>query len=49
MKPLCKIKKQEFEKLAPVIRSMVLAPKFICRKCLRAASEKKVLCKPEKL
>jgi hypothetical protein len=49
MKTLCKIKKQEYDKFYPVVRSLVMAPKFICRKCLRVASDKKALCKPEKL
>lgn len=49
MKTLCKIKKQEYEQCLPMVRNIVRAPKYLCRKCLRAASEKKALCKAEKL
>jgi hypothetical protein len=49
MKALCKIRRNEYDKLLPKIRKLVVKPKFICVKCLRAASEKKLLCKPEKL
>ena len=49
MKTLCKIRKKEYETLLPVIKGIVRVPKYLCRKCLRAAAEKSALCKPEKL
>lgn len=49
MKSLCKIKRSEYDDLLPKIRKLVGNPQYICKKCLRAASEKKLLCKPDKL
>ncbi len=49
MKTLCKIKRQEFDTLLPEIVQLVQKPKYLCKKCLRAASQKKVLCKAVRL
>jgi len=49
MKSLCKIKTKGHDALDPAVRSLLLEPKYYCHKCLRAAAEKKALCKPEKL
>jgi hypothetical protein len=48
-KTLCDFSKSDIEKFDKEIRLLVKKPKFICKKCLRASSEKKYLCKPTKL
>lgn len=49
MKTLCKIRPKEYEAMMPQIKSIVSAPKYLCKKCLRVASEKGALCKAIKL
>ncbi len=46
---LCKVRPSEMEALQPKLRKLLKKPKYMCRKCLRAAKKKGVLCKPEKL
>jgi hypothetical protein len=46
MKALCKIKRPDIESRFKELKACVLQPHYICRKCLRAASHKKMLCKP---
>ncbi len=46
MPTLCKLKKKtSFAKDKILIEACVADPKFVCRKCLRAANCKKFLCK----
>ena len=46
---LCKWKKARIEDDFEAYKELVRKPKFICRKCGRAAADKKSLCKPAKL
>jgi len=48
-KTLCDFTKSDFEKYQKEIKIIVSHPKFICKKCLRASSEKDFLCKPKKI
>ena len=48
-KKMCKIGKDDFRKNEEAVIAQVLSPKYICTKCLRVASDKKLLCKPRKL
>ncbi len=47
-KPLCELKKSLKGDLAAYIQ-LVRNPTHLCRKCGRAASDKRLLCKPIKL
>jgi hypothetical protein len=49
MKTLCKISTKPPGELDEAIRTLLLKPKYYCKKCLRAAAKKQALCKPEKL
>jgi hypothetical protein len=48
-KKLCKWKKGEYEKSFDTLSAVVAKPVYACRRCGRAASAKKWLCKPAKL
>lgn len=43
---LCKWKKERIEAQMDKLKDIVAKPKFICKKCGRAATTKKWLCKP---
>jgi hypothetical protein len=43
---LCDWDKKDIEKRLHVVMSMVHRPKYVCRKCARAANEKEYVCKP---
>jgi len=45
-KTLCKYKKEKIEEHMETLKQIVGNPKFICRKCARAAKDEKYLCKP---
>ena len=45
-KTLCKVDKQEIRDHLDEVAREVLAARFICRKCGRAAAKKRLLCKP---
>jgi hypothetical protein len=49
MKTLCDFDKKEVEKRITEIMKMVDHPKYVCRKCARAANEKGLVCKPVKI
>ncbi|WP_026842525.1 hypothetical protein [Citrifermentans bremense] len=48
-KPLCKWNKEEIKENLKELKKLVSAPRFVCRKCARAARKAGVLCKPEPL
>lgn len=48
-KTLCDWSKKDIEKHWDELRALVENPRYICRKCARAASTSKVLCKPRKI
>ena len=48
-KQLCKWDKDEIKDNLDKLRKLVAEPRFICRKCGRAAKESDHLCKPVKL
>ena len=43
---ICKWKKKKLEKDFDKLKMIVYPPKFICKKCGRAAIDDKYLCKP---
>lgn len=43
---LCKWKRKRIEKQLGELRNELREPRFVCRKCARAAHEQKRLCKP---
>ncbi len=43
---LCDWSRKKIEKQFAELTAIVAQPKFICKKCGRASSEKKRLCKP---
>lgn len=43
---LCDWKRSDIENNQALLQSLVIVPKFFCRKCARVANSKKVLCKP---
>ncbi len=45
-KCLCSMKKEDIEKRINEIMKMVNTPKYVCKKCARAANEKEFICKP---
>jgi len=48
-KTICDMKKSDFADAPEVICSLVADPKFVCRKCGRAAHRAQNLCKPLKM
>jgi hypothetical protein len=48
-KPLCKWDKVEIKENLKELKKLVSEPRFICRKCGRAAKKDDHLCKPEEL
>ena len=46
-KKLCAWKKDDIEGKKKKLVKMVREPRFLCRKCARAAADKSFLCKPE--
>jgi hypothetical protein len=48
-KELCKWDKDDIRDNLDKLKKLVADPRFICRKCGRAAKESDHLCKPEKL
>lgn len=49
MKCLCDLDKKEIEKKLERIKQMVNAPKYVCRKCARAANKEDYVCKPVRI
>lgn len=45
-KTLCKVDKQDIRDHLDEVAREVLSARFVCRKCGRAASKKRLLCKP---
>lgn len=43
---LCKWTAEDIEQHLPVLAELVDEPRYVCRKCARAARRKKNLCKP---
>lgn len=48
-KPLCKWDKVEIKDNLKELKKIVAAPRYICKKCARAAKKEEYLCKPEPL
>jgi len=48
-KTLCEIKQNEIKDLEDELILIIKTPKYMCKKCLRAASIKNYLCKPKKI
>jgi len=48
-KPLCKWDKDEIKDNLKELKKLVAEPRFICRKCARAAKKEDCLCKPEQM
>jgi len=48
-KPLCKWDKDDIKDNLKELKKLVAEPRFICRKCGRAARKEDNLCKPEEL
>jgi hypothetical protein len=48
-KNLCKIGKEGFKDFEKEIVAEVSNAQYICKKCIRAASRKELLCRPEKI
>lgn len=48
-KSFCKLDKKDVKEHLEEIMPLVAQPRFICKKCARAAASKKNLCKPEAL
>ncbi len=48
-KKMCKLGKSDFRDNEEGIIAQVLSPRYICTKCLRVATDRKLLCKPRKL
>ena len=46
---LCKWDKDRIKENLKELRKIVSAPRFVCRKCGRAAQKEDYLCKPEDL
>ncbi len=47
-KALCDFSKSDIEKHKKKLKKMIVDPKYICKKCFRACSNKDYLCKPLK-
>ena len=48
-KTLCKWDKDDIKDNLKELKKLVAEPRFICRKCARAAKKEEYLCKPEPL
>ncbi|MBJ6727500.1 hypothetical protein [Geomesophilobacter sediminis] len=48
-KTLCKWDKDDIKDDFKELKKLVAEPRYVCRKCARAAKTDKVLCKPEEL
>lgn len=48
-KKMCKTAKDGFKENEEAILSEVVNAEYICKKCLRVASDKKLLCDPKKI
>ena len=48
-KTLCDWDRTDIENSITEILNLINNPKYICRKCARAAKDEKVLCKPLKI
>jgi hypothetical protein len=48
-KTLCTLGRKHIEDTIDYLSEIVGKPKYLCRKCARAANKKKYLCKPAKL
>lgn len=48
-KVLCELKKGELREFEEEILDEARRSRFICRKCIRVAADKDLLCKPRKL
>jgi hypothetical protein len=48
-KTLCSWKREEIESDLQELRKIVSDPRFVCRRCGRAVSKKKWVCKPAPL
>jgi len=48
-KTLCDWKKKEIERNRDLLTELVSQPRYLCKKCARAAAVSKVLCKPSSL
>ena len=48
-KPLCKWDKEDIKDNFKELKKIVSEPRFVCRKCGRAAKKEENLCKPEPL
>ena len=46
---LCDWSKKDIEKKSNELKKILRSPKYYCKKCARAASNKQYLCKPNKL
>ena len=49
MKPLCEWSEKDISKKLGELEALVSDPRYICRRCARAAAKKGALCKPKKL
>lgn len=48
-KTLCAWKREQIENSLEELRQIVSSPQFMCRRCGRAVSDKKWVCKPTSL
>jgi hypothetical protein len=48
-KTLCDLSKKEIKDFEKELAVIVMNPKYMCEKCVRVSSEKKLLCKPHKI
>ena len=48
-KTLCKWDKDEIKDRFKELKKIVAQPRFVCKKCGRAANKEEFLCKPEEL
>ena len=48
-KPLCKWEKGEIKDNLKELKKVVAEPRYLCRRCARAARKEEFLCKPEPL
>ncbi len=46
---LCKLKKDDIESKFEEISTIIKEAEYICKRCARAAKDKKNLCKPTKI